>query len=73
MRFRHGRGCVYHLISHVELQRAESMNATARSGADFLRAKGARSADISADVSAAEVQAAFLSVALVSRVLAAGR
>ena len=73
VRFHPGKGTVYHMVSHAYLQRtkAKSMKQEA-SAADFLTKKGITgdaAATLKNDQTVGEVEAAYLSVSLVGRIL----
>ena len=72
VRFRFGKGWVYHMVSHIYLQRAEELNARQRQGAgEFVQAKGASLAelDIKDDQTVGEMEAAYLSIGLLIHIL----
>jgi hypothetical protein len=73
VRFRSGKGTIYHVVSHYYLQRTETRTARQRSNAgDFLLGKGiprCQSA-VRDDQLAGEVEAAWASVGFLGRVLA---
>jgi hypothetical protein len=74
VRFEHGEGVVYHMISHFYLQRTETRDKkqTASAG-EYFKDKGASSKNIKiaedADVSYGEVQSASTSADFVSRAI----
>ncbi|MBI4021318.1 MAG: hypothetical protein HY369_03680 [Candidatus Aenigmarchaeota archaeon] len=75
VRFRHGGGWVYHLVSHLNLQRTKAASAREQASASgFLLAKGAKDAATACgDVRFGELAAAYLSVGLLARILTAAR
>lgn len=73
VRFRPGKGTVYHLISHTYLQRTKAKTAEQEAGAGAFLAKkgitGVAASTLKHGQTAGEVEAAYLSVGLVGRIL----
>jgi hypothetical protein len=74
VRFEHGKGTVYHMISHFYLQRSETRNGNQKvAAAEYFKDKNATAAEIkkaeASGVSYVEIQSANTSADFVSRII----
>ena len=72
VRFKYGEGVVYHMVSHIYLQRAEDRNARQQQNAsEFVKAKGTALGEVTLkhDQTVGEMESAYLSVGLIIHIL----
>ena len=72
VRFPFGKGMIYHMVSHIYLQRTEERSAWQRQVAgEFVKAKGIELSDfaIKDDQTVGEMEAAYLSIGLLAHIL----
>lgn len=72
VRFAFGKGTVYHLVSHIYLQRAEETSARQRQDAsEFVKDKGISVSNVTLmqDQTVGEMEAAYLSIGLLAHIV----